>query len=286
MSDQTILPANPPTARPNPRRRLTYYGWAGLLGVTLISGAAPNSAAPQAPPAPQSVTAPAKPPTASPMDEPLRLIAEARKSFQSIKDYTCIFVKREHIGGTLQPENQINMKVRNQPFSVYLKWLAPRSQVGQEACYVAGKNNGMMRARSPGVLGAVGWVSLDPKDPRVRQNSRHSITEAGIGNLIERFANRWEVERKAGLTQVRINDFEFAKRRCTRVETIHPENGGKQFQTYRNVLYFDKETNLPIRIEAYDWPKQGGNPDGELLEVYSYVNLRFNVELGDEAFNY
>ena len=151
---------------------------------------------------------------------------------------------------------------------------------------MAGRNNGMMRVRSPGILGAIGWVSIAPNDPRVQQNSRHSITEAGIGNLIERFANRWEVERKLGLTQVRISEYEFNKRRCIRVETIHPDNSSKQFQTYRNVLYFDKETNLPIRIEAYDWPRPGGSPDGELMEVYSYVNLRFNVGLGDEAFNY
>ena len=85
---------------------------------------------------------------------------------------------------------------------------------------------------------------------------------------------------------MRVSDYEFNKRPCTRVETIHPDNRGKHFLTYRSILYFDKETKLPIRIEAYDWPKQGGSPDGELLEVYSYINLRFNTGLGDEAFNY
>jgi hypothetical protein len=280
MPDQTPSPVS------RPPRRLSYYGWAAVLGAVLVSGAAPNPPAPPASPAAPQPVGPAKAPAGSPMDEPIRLITEARKAFQGVKDYTCIFVKREQLGGTLQPENQIAMKVRSQPFSVHLKWLSPKAQVGQEACYVAGKNNGMMRAKSPGVLGALGWVSLDPKDPRVQQNSRHSITEAGIGNLIERFAGRWEVERKLGLTQVRVSDYEFNKRPCTRVETIHPDNRGKHFLTYRSILYFDKETKLPIRIEAYDWPKQGGSPDGELLEVYSYINLRFNTGLGDEAFNY
>jgi hypothetical protein len=220
------------------------------------------------------------------MEEPLRLIAEARRSFQGVKDYTCVFVKREQIKGQLQPENQMAMKVRNQPFSVHLRWLSPKAQVGQEACFVAGRNNGMMRVRSPGLLGAIGWVSMDPKDPRAQEASRRSITEAGIGNLIERLAQRWEHERKVGLTQVRIGEYEFSKRRCTRVETTHPDNSGGQYQTYRTVVYFDKETNLPVRIEAYDWPTPKGNPDGELLESYSYVNLRFNIGLGDEAFNY
>ena len=40
-------------------------------------------------------------------------------------------------------------------------------------------------------------------DAKARQASRHSITEAGIGNMIERFSVRWEGERKLNRTKVR-----------------------------------------------------------------------------------
>jgi hypothetical protein len=220
------------------------------------------------------------------LDQALRLIAEARRSYQNVRDYSCLFVKRERIQGQLQPETLILMNVRTEPFSVYLRWQSPRSMVGQEACYVAGKNNGMMRARSSGLLGAVGFVSVDPRDPRAMQHNRHSITEAGIGNLIERSARRWESERRLGKTQVRISDYEYNKRKCTRVETTHPGSTPGQFYAYRSVIYFDKETNLPVRFEAYDWPRAGGPADGELLESYSYANLRLNVGLDDEVFNH
>ena len=49
-------------------------------------------------------------------------------------------------------------------------------------------------------------------------------------------------------------------------------------------LYFDKETHLPVRVECYDWPHFDGDK-GEPIEVYSYVNLRANVGLGDVHFN-
>jgi hypothetical protein len=39
-----------------------------------------------------------------------------------------------------------------------------------------------------------------------------------------------------------------------------------------------------VRAEVYDWPAKKGNPNGELLECYSYVNLKFNVGLTDAAF--
>src|SRR5437899_1253652 len=126
-------------------------------------------------------------PPASPLDEPLRLVADAKQAYQGIRDYTCTMIKKERLNGQLQPDNVVRMKVRNLPFSVYLGWVAPKESAGQEACYVAGKNNGQMRVHSQGVLGVVGFVTMPVNDPRVLANTKHSITEAGIGNLILRF---------------------------------------------------------------------------------------------------
>jgi Protein of unknown function (DUF1571) len=269
-------------------RRLWYYGAVAVLGVALLGGGQRPSSAPQAAPpaAPQPMghAAPAEA-AASPMDEPLRLLLEARQAHQSVRDYTCLLVKRERVNGVLTPENVMEMKVRTQPFSVYFRWLQPRSEAGQEVCYVAGLNDGKMRVRPRGVLGAVGFVSLDPNDPRARQTSRRSITEAGIGGMIERFAKGWETERRLNQTQARIADYEYNRRRCTRVETIHPTNPDGQFLYYRTVMYFDKEYHLPIRLECYDWPRHQGDP-GEVVEIYSFANLRINVGLSDDVFNH
>jgi Protein of unknown function (DUF1571) len=221
------------------------------------------------------------------MDEPLRLMAAARQAFQNVQDYTCVLIKRERMRGQMQADQVISMKVRQQPFSVYLRWEEPRPLAGQEACYVAGRNNGMMRVHTTGLVGALGgWVSVDPRDPRVMENSRHSITEAGIGNLLERYGTRWEEERRLNVTDARVADFVYNNRPCRRVELIHPPGG--QFTYCRSLLYFDKETHLPIRVENYDWPRAGrGNAaDGELVEVYSYIDVRPNVGLRDDAFDY
>jgi len=262
-------------------RRLRFYVLASLLGVVFMGGANPPDTPPSSPP-----PNPGPAGAASPLDEPLRLIDEARKSYQNVRDYSCLLVKRERIEGQLQPDNVIAMKVRSRPFSVYLHWKAPRDMTGQEVCYVEGRNNGQMRVHSQGVLGVVGFVSLAPDDARGQKNSRHLITEAGIGNLIERFAGYYEMERRVNLTQVRIGHYDYNKRKCIRVETIHPDNRGGQFHTYRSILYFDKETHLPIRIECYDWPKQSGSADGDLIEVYSYADLRLNAGVADEVFDH
>jgi hypothetical protein len=259
-------------------RRAVRTWWRSACGVgaVVLVALAVNAQ----PPAPQA------PAAASPFDEPLRLIGTARQTYQGVRDYVCLFVKREQIKGVMQPENLISMKVRTQPFSVYLRWHSPKQFQGQEACYVHGRNNNQMRVRSPGLLGAVGFVSLDPRDPRAAENSRHTIVEAGIGNLIERFSSGYAMDRSLGNVQVRLGDYEYNRRRCTRIETIHPDNAGGRVAYYRSVIYLDKETHLPIRVENYDWPRQGGAPDGEQLEVYSYVDMKFNVGLSERDFNY
>jgi hypothetical protein len=220
------------------------------------------------------------------MDRPLQLVNEARQAFAGVRDYSCVLLVQERVRGQLQPEHMIDMKVRSQPFSVYMRWLGPRQFAGQEACYVAGRNNNQMRVHSRGILGAVGFVSLDPRDPRVMEHSRHTITEAGIGNIINRLAQAWETERQLNLTQVNIAEYQYNQRRCVRVEAVHPDPSGGRFGSYRTVIYFDKENHLPTRVELYDWPRSGGAPGGELLECYSYLNLRFNVGLGDATFNH
>src|SRR5262249_6246609 len=148
-------------------------GWAVLGNATpppnLEASTDPIQMPAPPPPAPSvSITAPAStaPTATSPMDEPLRLLADARQAFAGVRAYSCLFVKRERINGPLQPEQVTQMLCRNEPFAVHLKWVEPRSSAGQEVCYAAGQNQGMVRVRGAGLLGAIGFLSLDLNDPR------------------------------------------------------------------------------------------------------------------------
>ncbi|HEY1860388.1 MAG TPA: DUF1571 domain-containing protein [Gemmataceae bacterium] len=268
-------------------RRLGWFTLAAVLALAVVSGANPPAAAP--PPAPATSktvsAAPSSQATESPFDEPLRLIADARKAYQEVKDYRCTFIKREYLGGRLQAENVVAMQVRVKPFSVFLDWKAPRDLVGQQACYVAGRNEGMMRVQPTGAAGLLGFMSIDPKDPRVLENSRHAITEAGFGNLIERFGHCYEAARKQGKAEVRIALYEYNRRPCTRIETTYTDPKSAADGIGRSVLYLDKETHMPVRCECYDFPR-GGAHEGELLEVYSYVNVQLNVGLTEEVFKH
>jgi hypothetical protein len=267
-------------------RRFSFYGLLGVIGATVMTAAYPPPAPPPAAPdAPQAVELPGATSTAgSPLDEPIRLVTQAQQSYRDVRDYTCRLIKHERVDGKLQPQNTMQMCVRSAPFSVYFKWLEPSGLAGQEVCYVAGRNNDKLRVRPRGLLGAVGFVTLDVNDPRARATSAHPITEAGIGNLIEQFAAGWERERRWNMTEVHLGEYVFDHRRCIRVETTHPTNPDNRFLHFRDVVFFDKETHLPVRMEAYGWPRHPGDT-GDLLEMYSYAGLRSNVGLGEAMFN-
>jgi hypothetical protein len=264
--------------------RWYYCGFAGLLALAMVSGAEPpaSPAAPE-PEAPVALAAALEGKRGSPMDEPLRLLAQARTAYAKVQDYSCTLISRERIGGRLTPNNIVLMKVKERPFRVYLRWTEPRSQAGQEVCYATGRYQGEMRVHPNGILSTLGWVTLSPDDPRARKTSQHRITEAGISNLIGRFEAGWAEERRLGQTQVRIGTYEYNRRRCVRVETTHPTNANGRLLAWRNVVYFDKETKLPIRLECYDWPRSRGQP-GEMIEVFSYINVRLNPGLPDADF--
>jgi hypothetical protein len=217
------------------------------------------------------------------MDEALRYLARARETWKGVKDYTCRMIKRERLKGELQPNHLVHMKLRVEPFSVHLKWQLPEKLAGQEACYVAGKNNGMMRVKTVGFASLLGWISLDPKDPRALENTRHSITEAGIGNLLGRMSAGWEKEKRQNRTSVRTALYEYNKRHCMRVELTRQAGCGHEYS--RSVVYFDKEHGLPVRVEAYGWPRDN-QTEGELVEVYNYADIQTNVGLTDDAFKY
>ena len=70
---------------------------------------------------------------------------------------------------------------------------------------------------------------------------------------------------------------------CTMIESVHPRKR-PDFMFHMVKLYIDHEHGLPIRFEAYDWPKHPGAAP-ELVEEYTYMNLRTNAGLRESDFD-
>ena len=148
------------------------------------------------------------------------------------------------------------MKVRTKPQSIYLKFEQPAK--GREAIYVAGRHGGKVLAHDVGFNKLLaGTLHLEPTSARAMEDCRHPITEAGIGPLLETVSQRWALELNQNETVVTFDDMLVGEQHCLMIETTHPGRGG-DFLFHKVRLFIDKELGLPIRFEAYDWPKHPG----------------------------
>lgn len=226
--------------------------------------------------------------TAQPGEHPLEPALQiARKTLEhierDIKDYTCMMAKRERVGGKLLEQEIMFLKVRHQPFSVYIYFMAPAAKKGQEAIYVEGLNDGKLWGHGVGIRKIAGTVSLKPDSMLAMQDQRYPITEIGILNLSRRLIEVAEQDKQYGECEVKF--FRNAKidgRACTCLQVVHPVPR-KNFRFHMAQVFIDDEWNVPVRYVAFDWPdKEGGKP--VLLEEYTYYKLKFNVGLTDADF--
>ncbi len=226
------------------------------------------------------------------IDQAIKLLDKARTAFADVKDYRCIYLRDEFIDNELK-ENLMILKVRHDPFSVYMEWLGPKSKKNRKAAYIEGQNDNKV------VVKDLLTIKLDPKKSIEMKESRHTILEAGLRNMMEQFQKGWAKEKELKLIEVTLQDATIkvklpdgeVARDCVCVTTVHdPKHKNKLVQNgvrfRRTLLYFDKETSLPIRMEGYDWPKGAKDREGQLLERYTYLNIKTNLGLADKDFKW
>jgi hypothetical protein len=211
-----------------------------------------------------------------------------RPAIAAIKDYTAVMQKQENIGGNVQEAQVMEIKVRHEPFSVYIKFRYPQNLNGQQAIFVKGKNDDKLIAHGVGLKRIAGTQRLDPNGLFAMEGNKYPITEMGILNLVDK------------LLEVGYKDIKFSEctvtytegvkiggkdsaRECTLIQVVHPEPR-PHFMFYIARIYVDKELNLPIRYESYDWPRKAGETP-KLIEAYTYLNLKLNVGLTDADFD-
>jgi len=217
---------------------------------------------------------------------------------QEHRDYTAKIIKQERVGKTLYPATTMDMKLRyaasesgkERAVSVYLKTTAPKSQAGREVLWIQGQNGNKLKAHEAGVFGMVS-LNLLPRSRLAMAGNRYPITEIGIEKLLRKLIERGELDRSLGPAEVRITEnVELDQIPCKLLEVIHQdptvEIDGKriEFEFYLAQIYMDETRLVPIKYASFAWPKSAGQQP-ELLESYTYENLKLNVELTDDDFD-
>ena len=215
-------------------------------------------------------------------DEVLKWTNLSRDAVAELEEYGCTFTKREREKGKLGPYQTSQMKLRHEPFSVYMKSTAPKDEYGQQVIYVEGENDGRMIAHGAGMKKALGTMRLE-LDSFLAGGS--TITEAGMLHMITVLADRHKKD-PAYLegtfrtwTGVKVGD-----RPCRCIELTYPNDGGA-FTIAESRLYIDEETHFPLRYERRDWTEKS-DTETILIKEYLYSKIKVNPGFTDEDFDY
>jgi hypothetical protein len=227
-------------------------------------------------------------PSVAEAQSPLRALhARARQKFESINAYEMRMRRREVVAGKAKPEELIEARFRREPFSVYFKWVGPEAK-GREVVYVHGAHGGMIHtltAKNDVPLMPAGMrFKVAPDSPMVKGKSRTSITEAGLGSLIDRFGKlvdaveRGDARHGTAKAMGAFKRTEFEQKVEGVMQTIPPgvepllPGGGQR------LWCFDIEHGLPVLVVTHD-------EQSREVEYYCHDRFAFPPHLGDEAFD-
>ena len=206
-----------------------------------------------------------------------RLAAEC---FADIDSYIVRLRRREQVNGKDKPEELLLCRFRKQPFSVYFKWLGPEGQ-GREVVYVRGQHEDKIHTRMAAgdipLMPAGKRMALSPDSLLVRSASRHAITEAGVGHLIDLFGQRLAAQASFKyLGLVRRDEFKQPVEGAE--EAVPPGAEPTLPRGGRRLWFFDPVSHLPVLIVFND-------DTGHEVEYNCYDLFQYPVNLDDADFD-
>jgi hypothetical protein len=211
----------------------------------------------------------------------------AADAYAGMDSYIARFRRREQIRGKDRPEELMLLKFRKEPWSVFFKFLGTEGH-GREVVYVRGRYGNqihtLLAAGDSPLMPAGKRMALAPDSILVRSACRHSITDAGIGDLVDRFGRLLDVVEKGdpcvGSLTYRgpVKRPEYAQS-LESVEHVIPPGydpnlprGGKRW------LMFDPQSGLPVLLITHD-------ETGHEVEYYCYDRIQYPVKLMDDDFD-
>jgi hypothetical protein len=215
-----------------------------------------------------------------------------RERFRRMPGYTATLVKQERIGASLTDETSFAVKVRHEPFSVFMRWESG-DDTGKEVLYVDGKDDGELLVHLGGLKGRIlPAFKVDPFGSLALRKSRYPITKLGILALADTLIERRELEMRQKI-RVQVEqkpDGECAGRPCS--VYVFEDAAREQSPVYRkSVQYIDREWNVPLRVANYNWPEPGQHLEGAaldeatLIEYYMYSEIVADARLTDADFD-
>ena len=216
-----------------------------------------------------------------PLAPALRHAKTCAENTEKLGGYECTFIKKEVVGRQTISQT-IRMKVRHEPFSVYMNFEEPHA--GREVIFVEGRNNNNLLVHEAGFASLIGTLELAPTGSQAMAENRYPITKAGIQKMMEAVIEQWETESNYGESEVKyFEDARIGDVKCRVIESTHPQPR-KQFKFHITRVWIDEQLGLPVRVQQFGFPaKSGAKPP--IIEDYTFSDIKPEVRLTDRDFD-
>jgi len=211
---------------------------------------------------------------------------------KNYRDYTCTLIKQEVIRGTQKPEQWMNVRFRDRPFSASMAWLnqtpkgaLPNGQIrklhvpmGDRVLYVEGKYDNKMVIRISNRLlrSLLGTQKRPPDGKDAMKNTLRPVSMFGFKrSMISLLEVYRQAAAKGHLKQEFGGYVNVAGRDAIVLNRYLPAK--EDYPAHLTEICLDLETLVPVRIRGFDW-------DGRCTSRYVYKDVKFNVGLSDEDF--
>ena len=288
-----------PSAKPRRRRGLWFLlALPASLGIAAWWFTEPLSDRPTGPPAkPADSDTPVPAPVESPPnwpggtlkgDEAKKLLLASNElslaRLARVEGYTATLRKQERINGRLSAEQTLAMKVRNRPFAIYLKFLAPKA--GKEVVYAEGHHeNKVIAHNGDWTRKIIPRLAVEPDSALALADTRHPVTEAGLVHLAKKLLSFRKMDMNDPDAET-ILDRTTDPDGKTWLRSIHTHNVADGSRPFARVeVLYDPATQFPLRISSYDWPAPGHSGELELAERYAYDDLKLDAPLTQTDFD-
>lgn len=224
------------------------------------------------------------------------LLERGIERLHNIPNYRFTMTRQERIGGDLLPPQVMEVKLRHQPFSIYMKWIAGEGVgvKGRQLLFTDGLYDNKLLIQPGGLAGrATGTLSFALDDPMVTAEARHPANECGLLNLAETILGHNRKDLATGCKGFRceLHDNQTCNDRPCYL-FVAEYDSPERSPTYRKVaIFIDQELSMPIAIRNYTWGQDVAPEQLDeltLVELYSYSDIVIDTReasLGEEDFS-
>jgi hypothetical protein len=223
--------------------------------------------------------------------DPMSLMHLGRQRYErEVREYRCVLIKQERLNGGLSEVQQIELRFREAPRSVYMLWQANADQARRalymdDGRFVDDQGRKLARVEPAGAIARlfVKDLYLPIHGPEARKASRRAIDEAGFRATFDLLEGYNAAAAERGVLDLRYGGTGVVDGRPTFiiVRDLPYDGPSGPYPDARMILHLDQEWLLPVAVYSY-----ADHQEKELLGSYVFTQVDLHPDFDGDDFEF